>query len=152
MCKIWLHCNLHMYIGSYILISQTVPCSVCSVVFKLQHLVHWVPFVFRLVPPLPLPRLNINKWFIQDISYVPRFLHKLLQSIPDSKVHGAHLGPTWVLSVPGGPPVGPMNLAIRDPCHTHYDEQSDTLSSQLSELLKHVFLFQYPVHIWQMSS
>ena len=32
---------------------------------------------------------------------------------PDSKVHGANMGPTWVLSVPDGPHVGPMNLAIR---------------------------------------
>ena len=32
---------------------------------------------------------------------------------PDSKVHGAKMGPTWVLSAPGEPHVGPMNLAIR---------------------------------------
>ena len=32
---------------------------------------------------------------------------------PNSKVHGAHMGPTWVLSAPDGPHVGPMNLAIR---------------------------------------
>ena len=32
---------------------------------------------------------------------------------PDSKVHGAHLGPTLVLSSPGRPHVGLMNLAIR---------------------------------------
>ena len=32
---------------------------------------------------------------------------------PDSKVHGANMGPTWVLSAPDGPRVGPMNLAIR---------------------------------------
>ena len=31
---------------------------------------------------------------------------------PDSKVHGANLGPTWVLSAPDGPHDGPMNLAI----------------------------------------
>ena len=31
---------------------------------------------------------------------------------PDSKVHGANVGPTWVLSVPGGPHAGLMNLAI----------------------------------------
>ena len=31
----------------------------------------------------------------------------------DSKVHGANMGPTWVLSAPDGPHVGPMNLAIR---------------------------------------
>ena len=33
---------------------------------------------------------------------------------PDGKVHGANKGPTWVLSAPDGPHVGPMNLAIRD--------------------------------------
>ena len=32
---------------------------------------------------------------------------------PDTKVHGANMGPNWVLSVPDGPHVGPMNLAIR---------------------------------------
>ena len=36
------------------------------------------------------------------------------KTIPDSKVHGANMGPTWVLSAPDGPHVGPMNLAIRD--------------------------------------
>ena len=33
---------------------------------------------------------------------------------PDSKVHGANMGLTWVLSAPDGPHVGPMNLAIRE--------------------------------------
>ena len=33
---------------------------------------------------------------------------------PDRKVHGANMGPTWVLSAPDGPHVGPMNFAIRD--------------------------------------
>ena len=31
----------------------------------------------------------------------------------DNKVHGANMGPTWVLSDPEGPHVGPMNHAIR---------------------------------------
>ena len=34
--------------------------------------------------------------------------------IPDSKIHGANMGPAWVMSAPGGPHVGPINLAIRD--------------------------------------
>ena len=29
---------------------------------------------------------------------------------PDGKIHGANMGPTWVLSAPGGSHVGPMNL------------------------------------------
>ena len=35
-------------------------------------------------------------------------------TIPDNKVHGTNMGPTWVLSAPDGPHVGSMNLAIRD--------------------------------------
>ena len=33
---------------------------------------------------------------------------------PDSKVHRANMGPTWVLLAPDGPHVGSMNLAIRE--------------------------------------
>ena len=49
-----------------------------------------------------------------------RVLRKMIlrwisETIPDSKVHVDHMGPTWVLSAPGGPHVCPMNLAIRDP-------------------------------------
>ena len=32
--------------------------------------------------------------------------------VPDSKVHGANMGPIWGRQGPGGPHVGPMNLAI----------------------------------------
>ena len=32
---------------------------------------------------------------------------------PDSKVHGANMGPTRDLSAPDEPHVGPMNLAIK---------------------------------------
>ena len=35
------------------------------------------------------------------------------ENIPDSKVHVANVGPTWVLPSPDGPHVGPMNIAIR---------------------------------------
>ena len=31
---------------------------------------------------------------------------------PDSKVHGANMGPTWGRQDPGGPHVGPINFAI----------------------------------------
>ena len=39
---------------------------------------------------------------------------------PDINFHVAHMGLTWVLSAPGGPHIGPMNLAIRVMlCLTH---------------------------------
>ena len=33
-------------------------------------------------------------------------------SYPDSKFHGANMGPIWGRQDPGGPHVGPMNFAI----------------------------------------
>ena len=38
----------------------------------------------------------------------------LLHTTPDSKVHGAYMGPIWGRQDPGGSHVGPMNLTIRD--------------------------------------
>ena len=32
--------------------------------------------------------------------------------VPDSKVHGANMGPIWGRQDPGGPHAGPMNLTI----------------------------------------
>ena len=41
------------------------------------------------------------------------YIHALI-IIPDSKVHGANMGPIWVQQDPGGPHVGPMNFSIWD--------------------------------------
>ena len=38
--------------------------------------------------------------------------HELCNSYPNSKVHGANMGPIWGRQDPGGPHVGPMNFAI----------------------------------------
>ena len=73
--------------------------------------------------------------------------HSLPQSwnfqFPDSKVHGANMGPTWVLSAPDGPHVGPMNLAIRagmTPVLRHKQQQSlwqlDILGTQRGHSLQ----------------
>ena len=37
-----------------------------------------------------------------------------MSRIPDSKIHGVNMGPTWGRQDPGGFHVGPMNLAIWD--------------------------------------
>ena len=39
---------------------------------------------------------------------------EIVKDNPDSKVHGAHMGPNWDLLAPGGLHVGPMNFAIRE--------------------------------------
>ena len=36
----------------------------------------------------------------------------IVQTYPDSKVHGANMGSIWGQQDPGGPHVGPMNLAL----------------------------------------
>ena len=41
-----------------------------------------------------------------------RIINNTTCTLPDSKVHGAHMGPTWGRQDPGGPHVGPMNLVI----------------------------------------
>ena len=53
-----------------------------------------------------------------------------IHSIPENKVNGSNIGPTWVLSAPDGPQVGPMNLAI-----TH--DTSYAVRSLCDESVKH---------------
>ena len=48
---------------------------------------------------------------IQD-NILVTFISKPLTLAPDSKVHGANMGPIWGQQDPGGPHVGPMNFAI----------------------------------------
>ena len=64
---------------------------------------------------------------------------------PNSKVHGANMGPTWVLSVPDGPHVGPMNLAIRELFWAHSDGPLSTLKITTRSLSPHLwFLWAIP--------
>ena len=42
-----------------------------------------------------------------------------LFSTPDSKFHGANMGPIWGRQDPGGPHVGPINFAIWDLLHAN---------------------------------
>ena len=64
-------------------------------------------------------RNNLLKTFVPQFRqiYVKSHWHthevNPAQCIPDSKVHGANMGPTWVPSAPDGPHIGPMNLSIR---------------------------------------
>ena len=58
--------------------------------------------------------------------------------IPDSKIHGANMGPTWVLSVPDGPHVGPHNKRT---CYQgrHSPDSNLTVSAQLYKFVKSVW-------------
>ena len=47
-----------------------------------------------------------------EISLIQLLCLLITQNYPDSKVHGANMGPIWGRFDPGGPHVGPMNFAI----------------------------------------
>ena len=51
---------------------------------------------------------------------------------PDSKVHVANMGPTWVLSAPDGPHVGPTNLATREVGEFQYSSPSNDIQGDIS--------------------
>ena len=61
---------------------------------------------------------NIHMWFVKTYQSAAWLMLDIVERIskltPNSKVHGANMGTTWVLSAPDGPHVGPVNIAIRD--------------------------------------
>ena len=67
--------------------------------------------------------------------FPPREMIELLWSIPDSKIHGANMGPIWGRQDPGGPHVGPMNFAIWD------QQNSRQFAKDIFQWMK-VFWFQ----------
>ena len=75
-----------------------------------------VPDWLQLTELSSANNLLCQVWLWQDSGYYP-----------GSKVHGANMGPIWVLSAPDGPHVGPMNLAIRVGVTRDSCEQSDHL-------------------------
>ena len=61
------------------------------------------------------------------------------QNTPDSKVHGANMGPTWVLSAPAGPHVCPMNLGIRD-IYRSFEILRDLMAFRTINVIKYLTL------------
>ena len=47
-----------------------------------------------------------------SLRFILSFLTSSLKAVPDSKVYGAYMGPSWGRQDPDGPHVGPMILAI----------------------------------------
>ena len=59
-------------------------------------------------------RFCIGKWQLRtDYSSMNVSVIASHKDVLDSRIHGANMGPTWVLSAPDGTHVDPMNLAIR---------------------------------------
>ena len=74
---------------------------------------------------------------------------------PRQQIHGANTGPTWVLSAPNGPHVGPTNLAIRDlKCKPARAVSSDVLTLKYTGLALEEFthcVLQTKTKLWHMA-
>ena len=79
-----------------------------------SHMIDWT-IGERWKPPQWVHYMVQMWWQQAAIDHAP-IVHDLQSgfAIPDSNIHGAYMGPTWGRQAPGGPHVGPMNLAIRD--------------------------------------
>ena len=64
-----------------------------------------------------------------------------IDDCPNSKVHGANMGPTWVLSAPGGLHVGPINLAIW--MRTGYEYSCDFLVTNITPTCHYLCCTEY---------
>ena len=54
-----------------------------------------------------------------------------MKNVPDSKVHGANMGPIWGRQDPGGPHVSPMNFDIWG-IYFYLRKCSDTTGTQVA--------------------
>ena len=70
------------------------------------------------------------------LQILPIFFQDIFIKFPDNKVHGANMGPTWVLSSLCGPDVSPMNLAIRVIIWLPYVSEETMKDMQGSPFLK----------------
>ena len=65
---------------------------------------------YMLVPGVYLSTTRTNYYEVKAKMNAKKYNWKT--DNPDCKVHRANMGPTWVLSAPGWPHVGPRNFAI----------------------------------------
>ena len=70
--------------------------------------VHIYTNVYVCADALPLSHLSLGHAVLRILP---------INNIPDSKVHVAYMGSIWGRQHPGGPHVGPMNIAIWDGIH-----------------------------------
>ena len=76
------------------------------------NMVHMYKCIYIYIYSNSGPVIPYTWWHTYTWKY-PHLILYTARHYPYSKIHGANMGPTWVLSAPDGPHVGPMNLAIR---------------------------------------
>ena len=55
--------------------------------------------------------IEVSSYKQPPLFIIPAILASII-NYPDSKAHGANMGPIWGRQDPGGPHVGPMSFAI----------------------------------------
>ena len=115
----WNMGSYHVLRKLYIIVNVTcILSSLCLECIFPQFL--WDEFLHSIEIPLYFFIQSLNLWEFIVVVVLPFSSRDsgvgltINQRTPDSQVHGANMGPTWVLSASDGPHVGPMNLAIRD--------------------------------------
>ena len=100
------------------------PCNAEFILAKIKQYFHFLLFV-NLVPWLLMTwwqkePVHQQQWYWPSYLEIFWFQHHKGSNhdSPDSKVRGANMAPTWVLSAPDVPHVCPMNLAIKE-CNKH---------------------------------
>ena len=129
--------------------------------FVMAYRAHHIPREFELTPTTPAIICGYSNPWIACIELIMWYdwcwLHGILGRtmhtvcaylcfiiicypsipIPDSKVHGAIMGPIWSRQDPGGPHVGRMNLTLWDVIQSYFhfgDVIMSTMASQITSL------------------
>ena len=97
--------KVNIWLLKYKSYDQCSNLSLCSIFFL-------IPWYSLFTPSSNILAIFLNQ-YLNKTSWLSSLLTHFHTYYPDSKVHGANMGSTWVLSAPDGPYVGPMNLAIR---------------------------------------
>ena len=131
----WIYCSPHVYFGiSYLCICEMNvllcfdnldrPFHATLFIVDIEHLCKQIKTNIWYIPQFISVTIMFIVKSLAYILFVKQFFRlrtnktsKIWQYCPDSKVHGANMGPTWVLSAADGPHVGPMNVAIRVALH-----------------------------------
>ena len=117
--KIWWYsaCDFHVTVECHYNECHYNTVQYNMILHKSFHLLRQI--VNQRLKPQKMPRtspwrVSYGVSVMNTLEKIDRVIMVLYCSIPDSKAHGANMGPTWALSAPDGPHVGPLNLTIRD--------------------------------------
>ena len=121
--------------------------SKSKIIFKRFGL--WAHQAFVQWVPNHRPQWEMQMAFVYQLHMV---ISSLIYHHPDSKVHGAYMGPMWGRQDPGGPHVGPMNLAIRALLKDKSTRNIDTnwFQKWFYWQKMFVFRFEFPLSLFLM--